>query len=71
MTTHNDKNLKYESSKVEKNIFSENIFDNWDIDEKYFDQMSKKACGKNGKIKGFVELFPEDVKKIYQMCLED
>lgn len=41
------------------------------IDEKYFDQMSKKACGKNGKIKGFVELFPEDVKKIYQMCLED
>lgn len=42
-----------------------------DIDEKYFDQMSKKACGKNGKIKGFVELFPEDVKKIYQMCLED
>ena len=36
MTTHNDKNLKYESSKVEKNIFSENIFDNWDIDEKYF-----------------------------------
>ncbi len=42
-----------------------------DIDEKYFDQMSKKACGKNGKIKGFVELHPEDVKKIYQMCLED
>lgn len=42
-----------------------------DIDEKYFDQMSKKACGKNGKINGFVELHPEDVKKIYQMCLED
>lgn len=42
-----------------------------DIDEKYFDQMSKKACGKNGKIKGFVELHLEDVKKIYQMCLED
>ncbi len=41
------------------------------IDEKYFDQMSKKACGKNGKINGFVELHPEDVKKIYQMCLED
>lgn len=41
------------------------------IDEKYFDQMSKKACGKNGKINGFVELYPEDVKKIYQMCLED
>ena len=35
MTTHNDKNLKYESSKVEKNIFSENIFDNWDIDMYY------------------------------------
>lgn len=42
-----------------------------DIDEKYLDQMSKKACGKNGKINGFVELHPEDVKKIYQMCLED
>lgn len=42
-----------------------------DIDEKYFDQMSRKACGKNGKINGFVELHPEDVKKIYQMCLED
>ena len=42
-----------------------------DIDEKYFEQMSKKACGKNGKINGFVELYPEDVKKIYQMCLED
>lgn len=41
------------------------------IDEEYFDQMSKKACGKNGKINGFVELTPEDVKKIYQMCLED
>ncbi|WP_058991014.1 iron-containing alcohol dehydrogenase [Anaerococcus rubeinfantis] len=41
------------------------------IDEEYFDQMSKKACGKNGKINGFVELHPEDVKKIYQMCLED
>ncbi len=41
------------------------------IDEKYFDQMSKKACGKNGKINGFIELHPEDVKKIYQMCLED
>lgn len=41
------------------------------IDEEYFDQMSKKACGKNGKINGFVELNPEDVKKIYQMCLED
>ena len=41
MTTHNDKNLKYESSKVEKNIFSENIFDNWDIDEKYFIDAAK------------------------------
>ena len=41
------------------------------IDDEYFEQMSKKACGKNGKINGFVELKPEDVKKIYQMCLED
>lgn len=41
------------------------------IDDEYFEQMSKKACGKNGKINGFVELKSEDVKKIYQMCLED
>lgn len=41
------------------------------IDDKYFDQMSKKACGKKGKIDGFIELSPADVRKIYQMCLED
>ena len=41
------------------------------IDESHFDQMSQKACGKNGSIKGFIELVPADVKKIYQMCLED
>ena len=41
------------------------------IDETHFDEMSKKACGKNGSIKGFIELTPADVKKIYQMCLED
>ncbi|WP_040398049.1 iron-containing alcohol dehydrogenase [Anaerococcus senegalensis] len=41
------------------------------IDEKYFDQMSKKACGEKGKINGFIELSPADVRKIYEMCLED
>ena len=41
------------------------------IDETHFDQMSQKACGKKGSIKGFIELVPADVKKIYQMCLED
>ena len=41
------------------------------IDETHFDEMSKKACGKKGSIKGFIELTPADVKKIYQMCLED
>ncbi|MSS77877.1 iron-containing alcohol dehydrogenase [Anaerococcus sp. AGMB00486] len=39
------------------------------IDESKFDQMSKKACGKKGKIEGFVELSPADVKEIYSMCL--
>lgn len=41
------------------------------IDEKYFDQMSKKACGEKGKINGFIELSPADVRKIYEMCLDD
>ena len=41
------------------------------IDEKYFDEMSKKACGEKGKINGFIELSPADVRKIYEMCLED
>ena len=39
------------------------------IGEEHFDEMSKKACGKDGVIKGFVDLKPEDVKKIYKMCL--
>ena len=33
--------------------------------------MSKKACGKKGKIDGFIELSPADVRKIYEICLED
>lgn len=41
------------------------------IDDKYFDQMSKKACGKDGIIKGFVDLTPADVREIYKMSLED
>lgn len=41
------------------------------IDSEYFDEMSKKACGENGVIKGFIDLLPADVKKIYQICLED
>lgn len=41
------------------------------IDDKYFDQMSKKACGKKEKINGFIELSPADVRKIYEMCLDD
>ena len=41
------------------------------IDDKYFDQMSKKACGEKGKINGFIELSPADIRKIYEMCLDD
>lgn len=41
------------------------------INEEHFEEMSQKACGKNSSIKGFIELTPADVKKIYQMCLED
>ncbi len=40
-----------------------------DIDDSKFDQMSKKACGEKGVINGFVDLYPEDVKKIFEMCL--
>lgn len=38
------------------------------IDESKFDIMAQKAC-KNKSIDGYKELKPEDVKKIYQMCL--
>lgn len=41
------------------------------IDESHFDQMAQKACGNKGSISGFIELSPADVKKIYEMCLED
>ena len=41
------------------------------IDQTHFDQMAQKACGKKGSIGGFIELVPADVKKIYEMCLED
>lgn len=41
------------------------------IDQTHFDQMAQKACGKKGSISGFIELVPADVKKIYEMCLED
>lgn len=38
------------------------------IDDSKFDIMAEKAC-RNKSIKGYKELKPEDVKKIYQMCL--
>lgn len=38
------------------------------IDDSKFDIMAQKACA-NDSIKGYKELKPEDVKKIYQMCL--
>lgn len=38
------------------------------IDESKFDIMSKKAC-QYDKIKGFITLYPEDVKNILKMCL--
>lgn len=39
------------------------------IDEENFDTMSKKACGNKGVIEGFVDLRPNDMKKIYEMSL--
>lgn len=41
------------------------------IDETHFDEMAEGACkaSSGDKISGYKDLFPEDVKKIYQMCL--
>lgn len=40
------------------------------IDDKNFKAMAKNACmAKGGTIRGFVELTPDDVEKIYRMCL--
>lgn len=38
------------------------------IDETHFDEMALKAM-KNGVLAGIIDLYPEDVKKIYQMSL--
>ena len=39
------------------------------IDRTHFDIMAEKACG-NGVLKGFKELKKDDIKNIYEMCLE-
>lgn len=38
------------------------------VGREYFDRMSVKAMKGKTSIKGFVELNPDDVKKIYEMC---
>lgn len=40
-----------------------------DIDSMHFNAMAKAACGQDGKIDGFVPLVPNDIKRIYEMCL--
>ena len=40
--TNNENFSQYNSSLVEMNIFSENIFENWAIDEKYFVDAAKE-----------------------------
>lgn len=39
------------------------------IDDRNFTVMAKKACGESGKLDGFTVLTPEDVEKIFRMCL--
>ena len=39
------------------------------IDDSRFEEMAKNACGERGVIMGYVPLTPEDVEKIYRMCL--
>lgn len=39
------------------------------IDDKNFALMARKACGKEGVLHGFTDLRPDDVERIYRMCL--
>lgn len=39
------------------------------IDDSHFREMASAACGESGVIRGFTDLYPEDVMKIYRMCL--
>lgn len=39
------------------------------INDEKFALMAKKACGKAGKLEAFTTLTPEDVEKIFRMCL--
>ncbi|MBO6046977.1 MAG: iron-containing alcohol dehydrogenase [Erysipelotrichaceae bacterium] len=39
------------------------------IDDSRFEEMAKNACGANGVIRGFVDLYPEDVVEIFKLCL--
>lgn len=74
---HNEDKMKVAKKAIDKvsEFFFESLSLDKDlkslgIDEKNFDAMSKKACGKNGIIKGFIDLKPEDVRKIYEMSLK-
>ena len=39
------------------------------IGDENFAVMAQKACGSNGKIEAFTTLYPEDIEKIFRMCL--
>lgn len=41
----------------------------FNIDDSRFEEMAKAACGQAGVIKGYVDLYPEDVVEIFKMCL--
>lgn len=41
----------------------------FDIDDSRFEEMAINACGPQGVIKGFVDLYPKDVENIYRLCL--
>ena len=41
----------------------------FNIDDSRFEEMAKNACGPAGVIKGYIDLYPEDVVNIYKMCL--
>ena len=45
MTINNNEDYKYDPEKVDKNIFSENIYEAWQIDEKFYVDSAKKNIG--------------------------
>lgn len=62
------KSIQMLSDYLFKDLGLDDTFTKIGIEEKEFPAMAVKAC-KGSKVAGFKTLYPEDVEKIYQMCL--